>query len=78
MTYEQLKYLKPEEFKRLCGIHFGTFERMVEVLRPHLERTGKRGGQPKLSVEDQLLISLEYWREYRTYFHIGVKLGKLL
>lgn len=71
MTYEELKNLKPTEFKRLCGVHFDTFERMVEVLRPYLERTGRRGGQPKLSVEDQLLITLEYWREYRTYFHIG-------
>ena len=35
---------------------------MVEVLRPYLERTGKRGGQNKLSVEDQLLVVLEYWR----------------
>lgn len=71
MTYEQLKELKPSEFKRLSGVHIATFERMVEVLQPHLERKGKRGGQSKLSVEDQILIPLEYWREYRTYFHIG-------
>ena len=75
MTYEQLKDLKLEQFKRLCGVHFATFERMVEVLRPDLERTGKRGGQPKLSVEDQLLITLESWREYRIYFHIGKSWG---
>jgi len=34
------------------------------------------GGQPAaspitLGIEDQLLMMLEYWREYRTYFHIG-------
>lgn len=40
-----------------------TFNDMVEVLRTHLERQGQRGGQNKLSVEDQLLVSLEYWRE---------------
>ena len=45
---------------------------MVGVLRPHLERQGRRGGQPKLSVEDQLLVALEYWREYRSQFHIGL------
>lgn len=22
-------------------------------------------------MEDQLLMTLQYWREYRTYFHIG-------
>lgn len=49
MTYEQLKHLKPSAFKRKCGIHRETFGQMVEVLRPQLERTGKRGGQNKLS-----------------------------
>ncbi len=44
---------------------------MVEILRPQLERRGKRGGQCKLVVEDQLLLVLEYWREYRTQFHIA-------
>lgn len=71
MTYEQLKRLKPSAFKRRCGIQRETFEQMVEVLRPHLERRGKRGGQNKLDVEDQLLLVLEYWREYRTQFHIA-------
>jgi hypothetical protein len=62
MTYEQLKHLKPSAFKRKCGVRCETFEQMVELLRPHLDRTGKRGGQCKLSVEDQLLLVLEYWR----------------
>ena len=39
MTYEQLKNFNPKEFKRLCGVHFETFTRMVGVLRPDLERT---------------------------------------
>ncbi len=28
-----------------------------------------------LGVEDQLLVVLEYWREYRSQFHIGVSWG---
>jgi hypothetical protein len=75
MTYDQLQHLKPSAFKRRCGVHRETFNQMVDVLRPHLDRHGKRGGQPKLSVEDQLLVVLEYWREYRTYFHIGSSWG---
>jgi Helix-turn-helix of DDE superfamily endonuclease len=75
MTYEQLKHSKPSAFKRRSGVHPETFEQMVEILRPHLDRRGKRGGQAKLSVEDQLLVVLEYWREYRTYFHIGSSWG---
>lgn len=75
MTYEQLKHLKPGAFKRRCGVQPDTFEQMADLLRPHLDRRGKRGGQCKLSVEDQLLVVLEYWREYRTQFHIATSWG---
>lgn len=75
MTYEQLNELNPVAFKRACGVSRQTFLAMVEVLQPHLHRQGKRGGQNRLSVEDQLLIALQYWREYRTQFHISLDFG---
>ena len=76
MTYEQITGLKPRDFKRKSGIHHETFNQMVEVLKEHLDRRGKRGGQCKLSVENQLLVVLEYWREYRTQFHIATSWGR--
>lgn len=75
MPYTDLQHLSAAEFKRLCGVSHQTFNDMVEVLRPQLERQGRRGGQNKLSVEDQLLVTLEYWREYRTQFHIATSWG---
>jgi hypothetical protein len=66
MTYEDLPILPPPAFKRACGVRHETFAAMVEVLRPVLDRRGKRGGQNHLSVEDQVLMTLQYWREYRT------------
>lgn len=55
MTYEQHKDLKPEDFKRLCGVHKGTFSRMVSVLQAQVEQKKKKPGKPsKLSVEDQV------------------------
>ena len=75
MTYKQFKDLKPSAFKRRCGVNPKTFEQMVKLLRPDLDRQGKRGGQAKLTVEDQLLLVLEYWREYRTQFHIATSWG---
>lgn len=52
-----------------------TFVQMVEVVGTH-ERNKKKTGRPgKLSLEDQVLMTLEYWREYRTYFHIGQSWG---
>jgi hypothetical protein len=75
MTYEQIKNLREKEFKRLCGVKPKLFDEMVEVLKQELPQPRQKGGQPKLGVEDQLLMALEYWREYRTYFHIGQSWG---
>ncbi|MBW4639274.1 MAG: hypothetical protein KME05_13750 [Gloeocapsa sp. UFS-A4-WI-NPMV-4B04] len=69
--YDRIQHLPPKSFKRKCGVRRETFEKMVEILKPKLTRKGKRGGQSKFGVEDQLLIAMEYWREYRTQFHIG-------
>jgi len=35
MTYERVKNLKPEDFKRLCGVRQETFTQMVEVVQAH-------------------------------------------
>lgn len=75
MPYTELQQLSDTEFKRLSGVSRNTFAEMVEVLQPQLDRQGRRGGQAKLSVEEQLLVALEYWREYRSQFHIGVNWG---
>jgi hypothetical protein len=64
--YDRIQQLPPKSFKRKCSVRRETFEEMVEVLKPGMTRSGKRGGQGKFSVEDQLLIAMEYWREYRT------------
>ena len=37
--------------------------------------TGVGGRTPKLSIEDLLLATLEYLREYRTYAHIAASFG---
>jgi hypothetical protein len=35
----------------------------------------KRGAKPKLSAEEELLMMLMYYREYRTFFHTGAEFG---
>lgn len=66
MLYEDLIELPPSQFKRACGVERSTFAAMVDVLTPQLDRSGQRGGQNTLTVADQLLLTLQYWREYRT------------
>ena len=75
MTYEQVKSLKSEDFKRLCGVRPETFNQMLEAVRAHSRPKQKTGRPGKLCLEDQLLMTLEYWREYRTYYHIGQSWG---
>jgi len=74
--YEQMTELKEESFRRLTGVKRKTFEKMAEILIAAHKQKKQQGGRPnKLSVEDMLLMMLEYLREYRTYFHIGQSYG---
>ncbi len=75
MSYNQAKNLEPVEFKRLYGVTPATFEQMVKVVAAEKALAKKSGRPSKLSIEDQVLMTLEYWREYRTQFHIGVSWG---
>ena len=53
-----------------------TFKKMVEILKKnYAEKHRRRGRKLKLSIEEQLLAALEYWREYRTYAHIAASYG---
>ena len=74
MTYDAVKHLKPSEFKRRCGVQPKTFEAMMSVLE-QIELQKPPGRPSKLSIENQLLMTLEYWREYRTYFPMGQTWG---
>jgi len=76
MSYERIKDLRPAEFKRYCGVEPETFRRMVEVVSRRLTKERRKPGRPpKLPVEDQVLLTLEYWREYRTFFHLATSWG---
>lgn len=68
MRYETIQELKDTDFKRLTGVQRETFAIMLEVVEQGLRDFGR---PTKLSRADQLLMTLMYWREYRTEFHIA-------
>src|SRR5580765_989811 len=72
MNYETIKRLKDRDFRRLTGVQRETFELMLKVLEKGLRDFGR---PTKLSRADQLLMTLMYWREYRTEFHIAQSYG---
>jgi Helix-turn-helix of DDE superfamily endonuclease len=76
MKYEQIRNLLDEQFRRLTGIKRQTFEKMLKILEDDDKNKKIKGGRKnKLSLENQLLMALEYIREYRTYFHIAKSYG---
>lgn len=76
MKYEIIENYDDEKFRRITGVKRTTFEKMIEILQKgYAEKHRRRGRKPKLSIENQLLATLEYLREYRTYAHIAASYG---
>jgi len=72
MRYETVEFLSAAEFKRCTGVQRPIFKKMLEVVETGLRDFGR---PTRLNRADQLLMTLMYWREYRTQFHIGLTYG---
>jgi len=76
MKYQNLATYTDEKFRRITGVKRSRFEAMMAILRAaESARRSKGGPKPELPLEEQLLATLEYLREYRTYAHIAVGYG---
>lgn len=76
MKFENLQKISDEQFRRVTGVKRYTFSKMIEILKQAHIKKKSRGGRPnKLRVENMLLMTLEYLREYRTYLHIATSYG---
>jgi hypothetical protein len=76
IKYIKVNKLNNEEFKRVTGVSRQTFALMNQVVRASNRKQRKKGGvKKKLAVNDQILMLLEYYRQYRTYKEISVDYG---
>jgi hypothetical protein len=76
MKYNNLKISSDKDFRRVTGVKRQTFYAMLEILKTAHQLKKSKGGRPnKLSIEDMLLMGLEYLREYRTYISISRSYG---
>lgn len=76
MKFDKIEGLDDERFRRLTGLKRATFNKMLLILKESdREKKAKGGRKNKLSIENMLLMALEYMREYRTYFHISQSYG---
>ena len=76
MRFSETQKLNSEEFKRLTGVKREIFAIMLKILtEAEIIKKSKGGRKSVLCLEDRLLMALEYWREYRPYFHTGASYG---
>ena len=76
VKFETVKELDDEKVRRLAGVKRNTFNKMVLILEQSSKDKKINGGRKnKLGIENMLLMTLEYIREYRTYFHISQSYG---
>lgn len=73
MQWEEISTLKDSQFQRLTGVKRPVFNKMMETVKQYREnRPTQRGRPATISIENQLLVMLMYYREYRTFLHISV------
>lgn len=63
--------LTEDKFKRKLGVRPSTYEQMKAVLERREAGKKRSGRPPALCLDDQLILTLSFWREYRTQFHLA-------
>lgn len=67
--------MSAEKFKRKLGVKKQTYEKMQKALRDRESSKKRTGRPPALCLDDQLVLTLSFWREYRTHFHLAEDWG---
>lgn len=74
--FSSLSKLSDTQFRRYTGVIRYCFDIIVLIVKAYDEQTKLKSGRPaNLSVEDQVLMLFEYYREGRTFFHLGAAYG---
>ncbi|MDR9777807.1 transposase family protein, partial [Rhizobium hidalgonense] len=71
MRYENLSRYTNAEFKRLVGVTRELFDLMVDILALAEQQKKKSGRPHSLSLADQLLLTLNYLRCYKTQIQLS-------
>lgn len=74
---ERIEKLQENKYKEIFGVEKQIFDRLLRLLEiaDTYQRKSKAGRKSRLKVLDKLVITLQYWREYRTYRHIAFDYG---
>ena len=74
---ERIAKMPVKKYKEIFGVEKYVFDRLLRLLEvaDAYQRKSNAGRKGRLSVLDKLVITLMYWREYRTYRHIAFDYG---
>lgn len=75
-VYNNYQKLDDKKFKEAVGIPRVLFEIIVPILTERINELHNTGGRkPSLCVEDLLLMTLKYYRDYPTFSSLGLSFG---
>jgi len=74
---ERIAKMPVNKYKEIFGVEKYVFDRLLRLLEAAeaYQRKSNAGRKSSLSILDKLVITLMYWREYRTYRHIAFDYG---
>jgi transcriptional antiterminator len=78
MNWETISQLQGKKFRRYTGIYRRVYDEMLVCVREVKSTERKhptKGVSSALSIENQLLMTVMYWREYRDQEHLAVDYG---
>jgi transcriptional antiterminator len=78
MKWETISQLQGKKFRRYTGIYRCVYDEMLSCVRNVKSKQRKhptKGVSSTLSIEDQLLMVVMYWREYRDQEHLAIDYG---
>jgi hypothetical protein len=78
MNWEKVSKLQGKKFRRYTGIYRGVYDEMLECVKQaklNQRKHPTKGVTSTLNVENQLLLTVMYWREYRDQDHLAVDFG---
>ena len=73
--------VNPEVCKRLFGVKYDTFEIILQKVQNHFDThlienpLSNRGIEGEFTIANQLLLTLEYLRQYPTFLSLGFSYG---
>ena len=74
--YQKYQQFSEEKFRRMTGIPKEQFAKILLLFQDFVDKNWTKGGRPgPFTLEDRLLLTLRYLRDYPTFVVLGNEFG---